>query len=425
LKKATPTEKKAAEARMNTVRTIPWEAVVEGHPRPRARSLPLAISRSFQKRSGRAADAALLDAISTAFATGAPALVSRPLSRPARGPRPTASTPINPSLVEILLPDGSIAVLTAGGSAATLQLQYHPPTSRPQPWRDALLRTHVLRHARLDPDARAFVTPADDQDPDVEEDMRRTPRFEFRRPETFGFTRSRHGYHWTASGLFACDKPHDPSRPARLTRPRFHDCFDDPTPTAADRGDPARCLPQLRHLRSLAQTQGESPCWDLAVALGRCRLFGVTPPPADDFTLSTLALHHVLKQLAPFVAAHDALASNLESEIDRQGPHRAQTLALELLEARMDLWCAYLAADEAYAAAMYDGAPALEYLGKMMRAAAEQIENYDANLERQSPLLTPAAGTLLLTNWRRLLAPPYREHLPWWLDGSLESAIRA
>src|SRR6185437_1496915 len=49
-----------------------------------------------------------------------------------------------------------------------------------------------------------------------------------------------------------------------------------------------------------------------------------------------------------------------------------------------------------------------------------ELSPTDEALRRQQPLLSVAAGTELLANWRRLLVEPYRLSLPWWLDGSLE-----
>jgi hypothetical protein len=391
---------------MKTVRTIPWEAVVNAKPRARACSSSsslLTVARSFARRSDVASDATLLDTIVDAFATNPVAIVSR------SGPS---------ALVELALPDGTIVVLTGGPKNPVLQLRYVPQTSRhdssPELRRDALLRTHVLRHARLDPDDRMFVTARENTRENTEPDMRRSPQFQFLHPENWGFVRSERGYHWTAANLFKYSKSH---RQSPLTRPRYQDPFEDPTAAPPpDRGDPSHCLPQLRQALSTGN------CLDLAIALGRCRLFGVTTTGNDDFTLSTHAAAQAMSELRAYM-------ETLSTDFDRAAPHRAQTLALELLEARMDLWAAYIALDEAYAAARYDANDdaadhTANVIGLMLQSLGRGIERFDANLENQSSRLTPAAATFLLDNWRRLLAPAYREVLPWWLDGSLEANVK-
>ena len=45
--------------------------------------------------------------------------------------------------------------------------------------------------------------------------------------------------------------------------------------------------------------------------------------------------------------------------------------------------------------------------------------------EEHVHLLSVTAGLPLLENWRLMLVEPFREHLPWWLDGRLEHTAAA
>jgi len=279
-------------------------------------------------------------------------------------------------------------------------------------------RRHVARHARLDADARAFVIP-----PRALEEME---------PASWGFSPSPVGMRWTADGLFTTCPPGKPSWPATpgLTRPRFHDLCEQPeTSAAVDRGDPFRCLPQLSqtasdcqrvlgllargsvdaqsrsrlalHLRDLAA--------NLALDLGRCRLFGVSPEA--DFTLAPRAFEFASTRLI------ETLMRVLR-RTDRVGT--SPDAALRLLEIRTDAHATFLALDEAYAAARYEGASEAPAMGRRLHQVRRIINLLDDNLRNIRPLLSSADDTELTENWRRLLAPEYRGIAPWWMAGEIE-----
>jgi hypothetical protein len=181
------------------------------------------------------------------------------------------------------------------------------------------------------------------------------------------------------------------------------------------------------------ETGAAAACFRAALALGRARLFGAEIPPADDFTLRPAAAAAAATVLYRLVRRATDVARELPRQMRRAGAYGRRDVALELLELRTDAWAAYLAIDEALAAETYEptedpaqgttvttaGRP--DVLGKRVGMLVRAIENLDANLQNRIALLTPAAGTRLTENWRRLLAPAYRELLPWWLDGRLES----
>jgi len=279
---------------------------------------------------------------------------------------------------------------------------------------------------------------------------------------------------WTAPHLFA-----EPTFPPKaldqslIARPRYRDIFDAATassPSNPGRGDPSHLLPRLRQARieadySVRATDGNSgnlapadSCFRLALALGRARLFGVEMPAGDDFTLTPAAAAAAATVLYRAVRRASAAARELPRHMRLAGAYGRRDVALELLELRTDAWAVYLAIDEALSAELYElrpqpktkpttdhaahenvithnlnaevtkvtasghGTAGHQVLAKRVGMLNRAIENLDANLTRQIAHLRPAAGTQLLENWRRLLAPEHRELLPWWLGGCLEEA---
>jgi len=213
--------------------------------------------------------------------------------------------------------------------------------------------------------------------------------------------------------------------PNHALRPRYTDPFDQTPP---DRGDPFCCLPELRQIRDFVRqtVDSQTPSYltlvyfhDLALSLGRCRLFGVTVPAEWDFSLSPAAFwdasKHVINDLRN---AYKALTSDKAARV-LHGPFRIEDHALELLEARPDAHAAYLALDEAYAAALYHASPEVPAMSRRLTQVRRLINLFDGNLQKNLPLLRLAASTYLLDNWRRLLAPAHRDCPPWWLDGCI------
>lgn len=395
---------------MNTAVTIPWEAVVEGcPPSPKAKALPLVVSSACRSEP----DAAVLETIGQAF--------EKPLAIAVRGP--------SSSRVMVMLPcEGWGATLTSDGeTSVVLQATSWITAARMHPKcdmrRGAIARTFVARHARLDADHRRFVVPAPTENGD-----KRLPHVEFLRPNCWGFSPTPRGLHWTGEGMFASSPSTATRHGFDATRPRFRDCFDSPAPDP-DRGDPFLCLPQLRQYRDACENSAAAPtppsqvdqlCHLLAVGLGRCRLFGVTPPPEQDFTLSLKALDRAMRgQAVAHLRAAVHASRSLPETLDLASAYSHHNLVLDLLETRMDAHAAYLALDEAYAAAVYDGSPEAPAMSRRLTQVRRLINLFDGNLQKNLPLLRLAASTYLLDNWRRLLAPAHRDCPPWWLDGCI------
>jgi len=165
----------------------------------------------------------------------------------------------------------------------------------------------------------------------------------------------------------------------------------------------------------------------LATALGQCRLFGVELPEDLDGTLplrtATAAAEGLVERLRRDTEDARALGPRWDQATDQVEEH---DLVCGLLEARMDAWAALLAVEEASLAAQEDGeiANASEQerkrFGEAVEAMIDALADFDNALEDEKGLLSVAADTNILDNWRASLAPEHSQPLPWWLDGTLE-----
>jgi hypothetical protein len=202
-----------------------------------------------------------------------------------------------------------------------------------------------------------------------------------------------------------------------------HEPFDIPD-------DPLGCRDDLRDALADPDVRaggpaGENAAYRLAVALGRCRLFGV--PPGEDLDgvlpppLAVAAAAEMTRLLTDAAAEAERLGERWEAVRD---PAEADDLCAGLLGARMDTWAASLALDEAYHDSTAEGSPEAPDVGAALDRVYTALDQFDRALERQTDVLATITGTRLLENWRALLAPPFAEDLPWWLDGQLEEAAQ-
>jgi hypothetical protein len=214
------------------------------------------------------------------------------------------------------------------------------------------------------------------------------------------------------------------------------------------RSDPAGCLDELRaalsqpELEALEHPAKQAPAipgackaaLQVAFALGYCRLYGVAIEedldgvlPAQTALAAATALHQRLAEMARLVGEGD------EPEREREGSAVLLTedeeFFLDLLEGRMDAWAAFTAIEEALqdclAAPAAEADPLEDQLDKAVDLLVEAAADLDERMCRQVKRLAVAADTNLLDNWRALLAEPWREPWPWWLDGTLEAAHKA
>jgi len=186
----------------------------------------------------------------------------------------------------------------------------------------------------------------------------------------------------------------------------------------------ALARPELDGVQSgqTPSVQGQQACLWLACALGRCRLFGITPE--QDGTLpvwiAIAAAHALLRSITSLTEQVKELLQQHEWDCDND------LLPGSCLFQRMDLWACYIAIDEAYEAALADPHAVLGEFRRMVSSLAKATEALDKEMQIDSALLSPPANVFvnssgnMVDNWRGLLAEPYKSTLPWWLDGSLE-----
>lgn len=179
--------------------------------------------------------------------------------------------------------------------------------------------------------------------------------------------------------------------------------------------------------------EAQAAAYDLAVALGNCRLFGVEPGEDLDGTLPPDIALAAAREAERVAAAEAERAGGLGPAFDgAEAGEEQEDLACGALEGRMELWAAAVAVDESYEAAVEAAAGSEdpvpldpELLGEALDRLGNALADLDDRLREAKGILSVAAGTRLLSNWREALAPPYRGILPWWLDGTLEREAEA
>ena len=130
------------------------------------------------------------------------------------------------------------------------------------------------------------------------------------------------------------------------------------------------------------------------------------------------------RRLASLLPQWTEEAQRLEQRLDRvDGEVEANDLCFDLLEARMEAWAAFVAIDEAYQACLVERSAQRAEFATVIDRLLDQTEELDRQMQDQLALLSLVAPYPLLDNWRKLLGKPYENVLPWWLDGSLETAF--
>jgi len=155
---------------------------------------------------------------------------------------------------------------------------------------------------------------------------------------------------------------------------------------------------------------------EAAVACGNCRLYsGVSPQIVFPDWLATAAAQRLATLLSHAADDADRL-SELWADCTSD---EAEDIVAGLIHARMDAWAASLQLDDVVEHIADDATrPKLD---AAMAAFDVAIERLDRSLDKRQDYLSTLAGTHLLANLRNMLAPEYRDPLPWWLDGRLES----
>lgn len=161
----------------------------------------------------------------------------------------------------------------------------------------------------------------------------------------------------------------------------------------------------------------------LAAALGNCRLFGVDLGEMDG-TLPAAVAIAAAQELAEEVREWARAAETLPERFDDFDVETVDDQVAEPLDQRMELWAATEAIEEAADKAYVERDSSLEALAGALDELIRAGNTLDDVLTQPAQLevLSVAAGTHLLDNWRAMLAPRYQDLMPWWLDGVLEGA---
>ncbi len=159
----------------------------------------------------------------------------------------------------------------------------------------------------------------------------------------------------------------------------------------------------------------------LAVALGRCRLFGVDPGENNGVLPQRTAIAAAVecsRQLRHLAESVYALARQWDAgDIDADSGLEAG----QFLFVRMDFWAAAIAIDEAYEAALLDRNAVTGEFRRVIRQLTADGQALDSSMQENTDIFCTAANTEMLDNWQGLLASPYLDALPWWLDETLEA----
>ncbi len=165
-------------------------------------------------------------------------------------------------------------------------------------------------------------------------------------------------------------------------------------------------------------------------SLGFCRLYGIALPadiksklvsplpaellvPAIDVTLELLAS-----------ATNDA--RELPARFDDAEPLEDRSYCTSLLHILMECWAVYVVVDEEYQWHVCARQGTGSRFDSWMRRLLDAMDALDNQIQQdeQVRLLSVSTELPLLDNWRKMLAEPYRDPLPWWLDGILEAAAK-
>ncbi|GIW94205.1 MAG: hypothetical protein KatS3mg110_2246 [Pirellulaceae bacterium] len=164
----------------------------------------------------------------------------------------------------------------------------------------------------------------------------------------------------------------------------------------------------------------------LAYVLGRCRVYGIVLPEELQGDLPpevALAACRFGTEAAQELIASIQRLPQLWDEVD---PVTAEALCLDTLQARHDLWCCNVAIDDALDRVLEELPESSVELEQAFDNFQRAVEALDEILLSKdiAPLLATVSSAPLLENWRKMLAFPYDELLPWWLDDTLPDIRR-
>jgi len=166
-------------------------------------------------------------------------------------------------------------------------------------------------------------------------------------------------------------------------------------------------------------------------SLGFCRLYGITLPDDTEQILSSPLTAEVLVpaiiQSLQLLQSATEEARALPDRFDSAEPLEDRSYCTSLLHQLMELWGAFIVIDDEYQHYLCAEQSMDSPFAVWMRRLLDAFNGLDDELQRdeQVQLLSIATELPLMENWRKMLVPPFRDSLPWWLDGTLEEAADA
>jgi hypothetical protein len=364
--------------------------------------------------------------------------------------------------------------------ASTSPVQHPSHSSSQGRMRDAVVREWVGRYAMAmgDDNLKGLVPP--DRPCDVNGSVADKPHAQFLMPTAWGFSGGANGCVWVgyessnaadlapnsqALRRLLSETGEDRRQPSESSNPNVNTSPDAKSrrrpsrfPLAlsgeASRSGPSRligsrrpiandamaCIPELARAMEeypwawvqAGETLGERTAADTsaaayrsAIALGRCRLLGSARVDLAELTLAPAVGISAAQELELRLRRWARRAKSLPSEMRGATAPRASDLCMGILEARLEAWAAYLAIDESYSAALDRADASTDAFSQAIDAALDGLAAFDDAIQFAEPLVASVAtapGSRLLDNWKKLLAAPYRQSPPWWLDCTPQAA---
>lgn len=175
-------------------------------------------------------------------------------------------------------------------------------------------------------------------------------------------------------------------------------------------------------------------------SLGFCRLYGIALPTELQAKLSSplpvALLIAAVVNLLRIIRETTADAKALPTRFDAVEPLEDRDHCASILFLLMEVWAMYIVIDDEYqleldrreiaGTAFVDPQFVDSPFGVRMQRMVKALLALDAatQADEQIKLLSTVTELSLLENWRQMLVEPYRDPLPWFLDGTLETAAK-
>ena len=172
--------------------------------------------------------------------------------------------------------------------------------------------------------------------------------------------------------------------------------------------------------------EAEAAAFELAVALGQCRVCGVDVPADLDGTLPVPVAQAACRVLVLVCEELIEDIRRLPEELGEASSLKAELLLGDFFERMMKKYMAMNAIFECYERILEEDDPAKAEFEADLDRAVNAIRKLDDVLCEPDHLyvLSEIVYLPVYWNWKSVLAEPYRSVPPWWLDGTLEAVAR-